>query len=332
MPRSVIVIGSGLAGLAAALRLHRAGMDVHVLDKGKSAGGRLATRRMKDGAGAEGILDYGAQYLTVRHPEFQAWVRSWEKAGVLRIWSRGFAEGHSGMKTTLEPRYRGVTGMRGIAHHLATELTVTQETRVTAVAWQDGAWEVTDGNGVVRRADALVLTAPVPQSLSLLYESRVPLPDSVVHELLHVSYWPCMALLVMLDGESGVPEPGGVWVNGEPIAWMADNRRKGISPEVTTVTIHASHTFSRGHWDEPDEHVVASLLAAAAPWLGAPVTHAGLHRWRYSRPEEGLSTPFAVVRTPGPLLLAGDAFGGGRVEGAFLSGLAAGEYLERILA
>lgn len=327
-----MVIGSGVAGLAAALQVRRAGMDVHVLDKGKSAGGRLATRRMTESAGPGGTLDYGAQYLTVRHPEFQSWVRSWEKAGVLCIWSRGFAEGHSGMRTTLEPRYRGVTGMRGIAHHLAADLPVTQGTLVTAVAWRDGAWEVTDGSGTVRRADALVLTPPVPQSLSLLYDSRVSLPDSIVHELLHVSYWPCMALLVVLDGESGVPEPGGVWLNGEPIAWMADNRRKGISPDATTVTIHAGHVFSRGHWDEPDDHVVHSLLSAAAPWLGAPVKHASLHRWRYSRPEQGLSTPFAAVRTPGPLLFAGDAFGGGRVEGAFLSGLAAGEYLTRIMA
>ena len=41
-PSSVIVVGAGIAGLAAALRLTAAGVDVTVVDKGRGVGGRLA--------------------------------------------------------------------------------------------------------------------------------------------------------------------------------------------------------------------------------------------------------------------------------------------------
>jgi len=52
----VVVIGAGLAGLMSAQQLQESGHDVVVLDKGKSPGGRLATRRIGDAT-----LDHGAQ-------------------------------------------------------------------------------------------------------------------------------------------------------------------------------------------------------------------------------------------------------------------------------
>jgi predicted NAD/FAD-dependent oxidoreductase len=309
----------------------RAGADVQVLDKGRGMGGRLATRRLAGEGEHEGVCDYGAQYFTVRNPAFQPWVRDWEKAGAVRIWSRGFAEGHGGMKLTLEPRYRGEGGMRSIARHVGRDLAVSTNTRVVSLAWSAGSWCASDEKGQTYAADVVVLTPPVPQSLALLHESRIPLPDDMVNGLLRVSYWPCIALLVMLEGESAVPEPGGVWLNGQPIAWIADNRRKGISPGAVAVSIHAGHAFSRGHWDEPDDIVMDSLLAAAAPWLGSRVSSCQVHRWRYSRPEETYDAPFAALRAPGPLAIAGDGFGGGRLEGAFLSGVAAGTSIARMM-
>ncbi|NBW91636.1 MAG: FAD-dependent oxidoreductase, partial [Actinobacteria bacterium] len=42
----IVVIGAGLAGLMAAQELHREGHHVVLIDKGRSPGGRLATRRI----------------------------------------------------------------------------------------------------------------------------------------------------------------------------------------------------------------------------------------------------------------------------------------------
>ena len=75
----VVVIGAGLAGLMAAQQLQNNGHEVVVLDKGKSPGGRLATRRIGDAT-----LDHGAQFFTVREPEFEHEVQQWVQAGVVR--------------------------------------------------------------------------------------------------------------------------------------------------------------------------------------------------------------------------------------------------------
>ncbi|MGI3779485.1 MAG: protoporphyrinogen oxidase [Janthinobacterium lividum] len=60
----VVVVGGGISGLAAALRLHEAGLEVTVLDAGTRWGGKLAPVRIGDL-----VLDGGAESLLARRPE-----------------------------------------------------------------------------------------------------------------------------------------------------------------------------------------------------------------------------------------------------------------------
>ena len=65
----VVVVGAGVAGLMAAQSLVKNGHDVVVVDKGRSPGGRLATRRIDNAT-----LDHGAQFFTVRESLFESHV------------------------------------------------------------------------------------------------------------------------------------------------------------------------------------------------------------------------------------------------------------------
>ena len=80
----VVIVGAGISGLVAADELRAAGAHVSVVDKGRSPGGRLATRRI-----GAATLDHGAQFFTVRTPAFQHRVDAWIERGLVRCGRTG---------------------------------------------------------------------------------------------------------------------------------------------------------------------------------------------------------------------------------------------------
>lgn len=309
-----LVVGAGIAGLLAARALQERGFEVTVLDKGRGVGGRMATRRLEEAA-----FDHGAQFFTARDERFRALVSGWMAAGAAQEWCRGFAGPNGARSEDGHPRYRGASGMTSVPKALAQGLNVLLERRIEAIFRDSAGWVATTASGERWESDALLLTPPVPQSLALLDAGGVALDASVRVELEAIQYDPCIALLVVPQS-STVPEPGGIQIHGEPIAFIADNRRKGIS-EAPAITLHAGPDFSRACWDSPDEAIAADLLAAASPWVGGPPVSWSVHRWRFARPSRLHPRSHLVLKQPLPIAFAGDAFSVARVEGAALSGL-----------
>ncbi len=183
------------------------------------------------------------------------------------------------------------------------------------------------------RFDAIVLAVPSRQALALLEAGDTATRHAPIMAVRSVAWSPTLALLVTLDGTSSVPEPGGVQLTDGLWSFVADNQRKGISA-VPALTLHATPDVSATRWAEADEALRHDLLGAARPWLGdAGIVATEIVRWRYAQPTAVRPERCVVVAGtpgghPGPIVIAGDAFGGPRVEGAFLSGKAAAARLD----
>jgi renalase len=322
-PVPCLIIGAGIAGLTAAHALRAGGMPTPILEAQSVAGGRLATLVETGAAGLAAVFDHGAQFFTVRDDAFAKLVQSWLADGTISEWSRGFATADGSFYADGHARYLATGGMAALAKYLAAGLDLRLDQPVSQISVKDGLWLVTTGADRRWLARCLILTPPVPQSLRLLQAGDVHLPEGAGKALAHITYEPCIAALVELDGPSRLPEPGGMWPLGEPLAWIADNHRKGISAAPGAVTLHAGPEFSHSFWDAPDGEVVSLLAEAAAPWLGAKVWRSHVRRWRYSKPLRTHPRRHLYCSEPAPLIFAGDAFAGPRVEGAALSGLSA---------
>jgi renalase len=320
--KSCIIVGAGLAGLIAAHVLKDTGVRVKVLEKEDKVGGRMRTARLQEGA-----FDHGAQFFTVRDERFENIVASWVSAGVAEIWTHGFADQNGKKHDDGHPRYRGAHGMTTIVEHLACDLDVQTYAEVTRLKADERVWKVFTGD-LSHTADALVLTAPIPCTLALVDGSGLALPIEDRKALESIDYDPCVAVMALLDGPSGVPEPGGVQIGGEPLFWVSDNQKKGIS-EVPAVTIHAGPQWSRKHMRSDDDTVVRLLLEEAKEYVGMKTKAAAVYRWKHSMPLEPYEEAFVYVEGPPPLMICGDAFAGPKVEGAVLSGLAAADKLLR---
>ena len=113
----MLIIGSGMAGLAAAEAAGAAGLSVLILDKGRRIGGRVATRR------AEGFtFNHGAQFLTARHPDFIAACTGAADHGALASWQ---VAGRSALC--------GAPTMRDFPAHLGTGFEIRQAVEVTRI-------------------------------------------------------------------------------------------------------------------------------------------------------------------------------------------------------
>jgi renalase len=325
MTTDVLIIGAGLAGLTAARVVREAGLTLHIVDNGRSVGGRLATTPIQSG-----IADDGAQFFTARTDEFQAAVDAWQKSGLVRVWGYGWSDGST--KRTREDghaRYVAEGGMNQLAHHLAQGIDpISLNVEVEFVERVDDVWRVTDKAGKSYTGKALLLTPPVPQTLALLTHSHVPLTPTDQDVLERIEYGPCLCGMFVVEGEVNLPEPGAIQDFDKPVYWIADNQRKGISAQ-RIITAHVEARYSRVHYDAPDAESLAFIREAIQHYLAddARIVEEQLKKWRYSVPLTTHPLDYYVAEHL-PLYLAGDAFGGrGRVEGAYMSGLAAGKEL-----
>ena len=322
---SCLIVGGGITGLIIAQNLQRNGIAATVLDKGRGIGGRLATRKIGN-ADKYGVFDYGAQYFSVQNPKFQTWVDEWLLEGIITEWSRGFNE-----TDRKYPRYRGVISNRAIAKYMAQDLDVHTSTRVNQVNYQDEQWLVSTEQGQKFTGNFLAITAPMPQTLALLTNSEIAISPSIYTQLQQISYSPCIALLALLNKPSTIPAPGGIFTETEPVAWLADNQQKQISPEPA-ITLHGTADFSSEYWDADDQEIAEIMLSAANKWVERDsVIEYQIHRWRYSLAKPGF--PEAYCYFPKlPLVLAGDGFIAPKIEGAALSAIAASQYIRGYLS
>ncbi|PFA68291.1 hypothetical protein CN378_06745 [Bacillus sp. AFS015802] len=313
LTKEVIIIGGGLSGIMAARTLIEKGVeDILILEKSRSVGGRLATRRI-----GEGKADHGAQFFTVRSRELERDVEIWLKSGWVKRW---FGDPY--------PRYTSPTGMNSLAKRLAEGIPVKLNTKVSSIReGRDGPLEVELESGERILANHCVVTAPVPQGLSLLEGMTPP-------QLSHISFAPCFVGLFTLDGNSSIPSPGHLDENlPDGVERVVDHRKKGISPSVT-VSVYMTGDWSKRN-DRTEEHeILAEIRLVAERYLekGSEVRGAQLKRWRYAEAEGVISKPFVETGHDHRITLCGDAFlrendeaGRTRFESAYLSGISAGE-------
>lgn len=316
----VLIVGAGLAGLSAARRLIELGVsvdDVRVVDKGRGVGGRMASRRLDTPAGTA-RFDHGAQFFTTRGEAFSSAVAAAVDAGAVIEWTRGFEAEPDGY-----PRWRGAEGMTSLCKWMAADAGIEPEL--------DRRVDDLGAELAARPADAVIHTAPVPQALATMAFCGLLPEPALARRLAEIHYKPTIAvLLAPAVDPTGLAAHGGAQFVGHPdLAFVTDNRAKGIS-EVPAVTIHLSNERSGELWNATDAEVLAHALAAAAEMLGDATDPAGLiahqiHRWRYAGPVEVHPDPTVVWGSAPTISLAGEAFAGPKVEGAFLSGRAAAE-------
>lgn len=304
----ILIIGGGMAGLAAATALASMRARVIVLDKGRGPGGRMATRRV-EAAGATLRFDHGAQYFTARDPGFQQAVAAWEQAGVAARWPAAGDEA-----------WVGTPGMNACVRAMADALDVRWGVRAERLCRDGALWRI-ETEQAAFAAPTVLVAVPAEQAAVLLAEAAPALAGRAAR----VVSAPCWAVMAAF----AAPLPLGDTFRADtgPISWAARNSAKPGRGGGEAWVIHASPARSRELVDLPKEEAAAALLAdffeATCTTPATPI-HLDAHRWLYAQPEARPGE--GPLYDPGLRIgVAGDWLHSPRVEGAWLSGRALAE-------
>lgn len=318
--RSVAIVGAGIAGLACATELARAGVAVTLIEKARRPGGRVATRRV------EGVaFNHGAQFATARGPGFGALLAGLQGAGVAAPW---IAAGADGRRMTFVP---GMSALPATMADQAVGLGVALQTgrhaaflhadeagwsvrHLSAADTRPGATAVCGGE-VLPRQDAVLIALPSTQAAGLLATAAHPFAE-IAGQAVIAPCWSAMVRFpVSVAGPDVVQDATG------PVAWAArEGSRPGHAADPEAWTLNAGAAWSRAHLEDDAESVGQALLAAFRGATGAPAPDLVLaHRWRHALVEApvGRSCLWDAAARVGA---CGDWCLGGRVEAAYDSG------------
>ncbi len=325
--KKIAIVGAGVSGLVCANILSEKGLDVTIFDKGRFPGGRLASRNRD-----EYSFDYGAQYITARDPRFLAFLEPLIANGDVAVWDAEFGKYENGVlhaEQHIHPRYVGVPLMRSFADALAKSVKMLSSHRVKTVSLREEKWEL---SGTVTRQgdeeefcygqyDILVLNMPPAQASSLLPHAG----------LLEVLFSPCCALMMSFDQRLAI-EFDGIKLDDETISWVARDSSKPSRGNGERWVVHSAPSWSASNFDlslSEMEQVLSSRFSSLFNIVLPPLKFSKVHKWRYALPAIN-SNPSCIFDDDALVAYCGDWCESGKVEGAFLSGLATAEKIIRV--
>lgn len=359
MPQpSVIIIGAGVAGLAAATTLAAAGWPVTLLDKARRAGGRCASRRTSQAADSP-WFDFGAQYFTARQPDFIRHTKQALAAGLLQPWRPEIGRWENGQMTPSTDEQMRLVGRNGLSSwikHQASQLALLpnlnfhHQQQVTTLKHSPNSqtWSAHTQQGQTFNATHLIVTAP-PEQTSALCEEAAPALSSAIAPFRSDACWS-----VVMHTRATLPYQALFFKDHPSLSWAANNPSKYPSQTANLGlwTLHANPAWSAQQLNASAERVSQQLIndfMACFPstdFLQSNPPHnqtrnqriqkhpnaVHTHRWLYARPADNAGTtangdrPF-VYHPQQKIGLAGDWLAGGRVEGAWVSGNALAKQL-----
>jgi renalase len=307
----VAIVGAGISGLACGQALGEAGAGVVVFEKSRSLGGRLATRRWEGH-----VVDHGAPWFSLEPADFRE--HCGEALTQLHVPVMDAATGAA----LTEPeggRWYLPQGNNRLGKQLATGLDLRMEVLIESMERHpDGRWEVA---GEV--FDAVVLTAPWPQSRRLLapWLADVGQMESPA-EPRYVR-----TLTAFFEYEGDPSGPAARWSGiehgnaaGGLSRSICENHKPGrILPGRTVIVAHGTPDFSEEHFESEREHWSTLLESEVREaWELPSAPHAVFtHRWGFSTVAE----PFAETPlVPDGIYLAGDTVSGSQIGAVFASG------------
>ena len=297
-----VIIGAGISGLVLARRLTESGANVLIIEKSKSVGGRMATRR--DG---DATFDHGAQISTKSLTEHFG-------LDLCKPW----------VEVNGEIKYTVKQGMNKAAKHLAQGLEIKLNEKVINLHSNDHVTlELESGASI--NAQRVYMTCPVPQSLELLKTAKIKYPES----LDQINYAKALVGLFRLETDCLPIQLFSYEENLDRGIFSVSNQQSKSVSESLAFTVVMNQKFSEPYFDKEDAGNLFLIENCFASYLmnkfkikesDYKVVRSQLKKWRYSHPINSFGADYLALSDQN-IYLIGDGFIGGSLAKSAASAL-----------
>ncbi|MDF3126189.1 FAD-dependent oxidoreductase [Rheinheimera sp. 1928-s] len=315
--KKIAVIGAGLTGAAAARTLVQQGFLVTVFDKGRSAGGRMSSKRTD-----QGYLDLGAQYFTARSDVFKQQVQLWLEGGQAEVWPcttvlLAHEDGLSSLKSSRDEqtRFIGVPSMQSPVKALLQDIALITACRIQKLSYQQQSWSLLSDEGQIYAGfDAVLLTLPPAQAQQLMAQSSLPVRFENTADVLE----PCWAVAMQAEAS---PAGDAIFCQHPKLRFISHQQHK--TGRNSCYILHFNAAFSAEHLHKPPEFWFAEARVILSEELKIQQSIEPLvaHRWLYASQNDQVPAPGLITLPDQQLWAGGDWSYGGRLENAYLAGL-----------
>jgi len=312
---SVTLIGSGMTALTIAQYLKKDVAHLLLIDKAKGPGGRLANRRFENAA-----FDTGAQFIRARSPKFRSFLEPYIERQALKLWKYDEEQ---------NPLYWGHQKMTSFPKALASDLQVKYSEEVQHLSFENNTWSILTNSHTTYQSTHLIITSPLPQTLTILSKSNIEIDRTQKTLLENIQYRKTLALLAFAHPDHSCHE---AWLETPDLAHvdrLSNQKSKGNCDAPEALLFHFDHDFST-KWYDSDETTILKEMQNALADSPYQLNQMQVKKWKFADPFTTYGELFLKVAPTKNLYLAGDAFGGGSVEGAWRSAHALAEQLKSL--
>ena len=306
----LLIIGSGISGLSAALEAKKYFKNVLIIDKGYHSGGRICSKKINSFC-----FNHGAPYINKSSKRFNLgfsnFINKIDEVVPFKV---------SSNKKTNDSVLLVNPNMRSLFNKHLNKLNINQKTKVLHIIKQVNYYQIKCDNGKIYKSKKIIVTAPAPQTADLIKD----VSPEMLKYINKANFSQCISVLLGFNQSFDLPlnsffydEIGGI------CSLLYENHNSKYSKNSSLV-IRMSDKWSQFHFNMTNDEIINHCLSIISKKFNIikinNVVSTYCHKWRYSQVTKRLPSNASIVNKEKNLGVAGDWTLGPTIEDAYNSG------------
>ena len=306
----LLIIGSGISGLSAALEAKKYFKDVLIIDKGYHAGGRICSKKINGFC-----FNHGAPYISQSNQRFNLGFSNFiNKIDEVVPFKVSFNKKTNDSVLLVNPN------MRSLFNKHLGKLNINQKTKVLYIIKKVNYYQIKCDNDRIYESKKIIVTAPAPQTADLIKDV---FPEMLQY-LDRTNFSQCITILLGINQSFDLPLNSFFYDEIGGICSLLNENHNNKYLKNSSLVIRMSYKWSQFHFNKTNDEIINHCLSIISKKFNIikknNIVSTFCHKWRYSQVTKSLPSNASIVNKEKNLGVAGDWTLGPTIEDAYNSG------------